>query len=56
MFNTREARIQDMQNSHNSLEMNNDFLEEAWEQKQMDVTNKVNKTYNWAIAKGIAKE
>lgn len=55
-FNTRDARMQDTRNSQNSLEINDDFLEEAWEQKQMDIINKVTETYNWAIARGIAKE
>ena len=55
-FYTRDARMQDTQNSQNSLEMNDDFLEEEWEQKQMDIINKVTETYNWAITKGIAKE
>ena len=48
--------MQDAQNSENSLEMNDDFLEEEWEQKQTEVINKVTETYNWAITKGIAKE
>ena len=55
-FNIRDARMQDTQNSQNSLEMNDDFLEEEWEQKQMEVINKAIETYNWAITKGIAKE
>lgn len=55
-FNTRDARMQDTQNSQNSLKIDDDFLEEEWEQKQMEVINKATETYNWAITKGIAKE
>jgi thymidylate synthase (FAD) len=60
-FVLREARRQDRKNRQNSIEldMSNDadrFLAAGWETIQKGVTEKALAAYEWAIAKGIAKE
>lgn len=55
-IDTREARLQDLKNRQNSVEVDNRPLQREFEYWQ----DKVNKTslaaYNWATSKGIAKE
>ena len=60
-FETRDVRLQDPTNRQNSVEL--DFtipadrrLNEDFRMKQMSIWREAVKTYEWAIAKGIAKE
>lgn len=59
-YKTKEARIQDVNNRQNSIALSNDednlLLKESWEQKQNDIINMSNETYQWALSNGIAKE
>ena len=55
-FVTREARLQDAKNRQNSIEVDDEELEDWWNLKQKIITNSAKETYNWAIANGIAKE
>lgn len=60
-FVLREARLQDVNNRQNSivLDSNNDEhrqLAYQWENLQIQLIEKSNEIYNWAISKGIAKE
>lgn len=55
-FETREARLQDTKNRQNSIETSDDVLQDMWEKMQDNVINEAIVAYNWAIAKGIAKE
>lgn len=55
-FVTREARLQDTVNRQNSIETDNDYLKERWEEEQLKVIVQARKAYAWAIENGIAKE
>jgi thymidylate synthase (FAD) len=55
-FVTREARLQDTKNRQNSIETDNDELENQWNGAQESVKNIVLNAYKWAIENGIAKE
>ena len=59
-YKTKEARTQDVKNRQNSIELSNDddskTLMEEWEQKQNNIINMSNETYQWALSNGIAKE
>lgn len=55
-FVVREARLQDLKNRQNSIEVNNEKLKSDWEQHQKHVIEAAEKAYNWAIDNGIAKE
>lgn len=55
-FIPKEARMQDKKNRQNSLECEDDFLTQEWEQKQQLVIDKSQEVYTWAINNGIAKE
>ena len=55
-FETREARLQDLKNRQNSIATNDKDLAENWNMKQMEIINKVQETYAWAIENGVAKE
>lgn len=60
-FFIREARLQDPKNRQNSipLDLGNDEhrrIAWMWESQQRELLKKVNETYAWAIANGIAKE
>ena len=55
-FVTREARLQDPKNRQNSIESQNETLENEWTQIQLDLIENSKKAYNWAIENGIAKE
>ena len=56
MFVLREARLQDLNNRQNSIEINDPVLEIAWKDVQRHLINEARKAYDWAIANGIAKE
>ena len=59
-FVLREARLQDEKNRQNSVELPATIagqnLAEEWRFKQREILALVTKTYDWAIANGIAKE
>lgn len=55
-FVTRECRLQDTKNRQNSIDTDNDYLMERWEDEQLKVIMQAEKAYNWAIENGIAKE
>lgn len=55
-FEVREARLQDQKNRQNSVECENDYIKETWEQEQLKVIQQAKTAYNWAIDNGIAKE
>ena len=55
-FVTRECRLQDTKNRQNSIDTDNDYLMERWEEEQLKVIKQAEKAYNWAIDNGIAKE
>jgi thymidylate synthase (FAD) len=55
-FETREARIQDIKNRQNSIENDNQKLQDEWEDVQDRVAEITEKAYKWALNNGIAKE
>ena len=55
-FVTREARMQDDKNRQNSIEVDDEAFKLDWEREQKRVIWMVQKVYNAAIKKGIAKE
>jgi len=55
-FVYREARLQDEKNRQNSIETDDDYLQERWEEEQAAVLFRVKQAYQWAINNGIAKE
>jgi thymidylate synthase (FAD) len=55
-FVTREARLQDQKNRQNSIEIEDNNLQQKWDLTQIDVRAKAVDAYNWAIKSGIAKE
>jgi thymidylate synthase (FAD) len=55
-FEYREARLQDQKNRQNSIETDDDFIKERWEEEQASVMLRVQQAYDWAIKNGIAKE
>lgn len=55
-FEYREARLQDYKNRQKSIETDDDYTKERWEQEQASVIHRVQQAYNWAIKNGIAKE
>ena len=56
-FVTREARLQDLKNRQNSVDIDDESdLHYAWAEKQKEVIEKSKEVYEWAIANGIAKE
>jgi len=52
----REARLQDTKNRQNSIEIDNDVLAATWAERQERVAEMAREVYDWAIARGIAKE
>ena len=56
MFTLREARLQDTKNRQNSIETDDEMLQDKWEELQQDVMFAAGKAYKWAIENGIAKE
>jgi thymidylate synthase (FAD) len=55
-FVTREARLQDTKNRQNSIETDDEELQNTWELYQENVIMAAEEAYNWAIGQGIAKE
>lgn len=55
-FETSEARLQDTRNRQNSIETNDEELQNIWNVKQRAVMQKAEEAYDWAIENGIAKE
>ncbi|NBP02538.1 MAG: FAD-dependent thymidylate synthase [Proteobacteria bacterium] len=55
-FEYREARLQDQKNRQNSIETEDDYIKERWEEQQASVAHRVQQAYDWAIKNGIAKE
>jgi thymidylate synthase (FAD) len=61
-FEMREARLQDVKNRQNSIEIDDEMnadtigLKTTWESYQREVQLIVEEAYNWAINNGIAKE
>ncbi len=55
-FVVREARLQDPKNRQNSVETDDERLQRDWEHQQQQVIAYARSAYQWAIAKGIAKE
>ena len=55
-FVTREARLQDPKNRQNSVEIEDQLLQNEWYRAQQRVIYAAQREYEWAIANGIAKE
>lgn len=55
-FVKREARLQDEKNRQNSVEIDDPKLQDEWDTLQDMLIEDVRQAYQWAIAKGIAKE
>jgi len=56
-FELREARLQDIKNRQNSIEITNNYaLNKDWEIRQRAVAKLAEETYNWALDNDIAKE
>jgi thymidylate synthase (FAD) len=55
-FTIREARLQDPTNRQNSIEVDDENLQEEWESIQLEVIRAAESAYLWAVDKGIAKE
>lgn len=55
-FEVREARLQDLKNRQNSIEVENQELQNMWMIHQQVVTNAAQNAYQWAMENGIAKE
>ena len=55
-FVLREARLQDSKNRQNSIEVDNQELQDEWNKRQQQVIDLVQENYQWAIDQGIAKE
>ena len=55
-FVTREARLQDPKNRQNSVEVEDQLLQNDWFRAQQRVIYAAQREYEWAIANGIAKE
>jgi len=56
MFVLSEARMQDPKNRQNSVETENEYIKERWEEEQLKVIMRAKTAYEWAIDNGIAKE
>ena len=56
MFVLREARLQDKKNRQNSIDVDDDALEEEWSARQTAVIDLAKEIYDWAIENWIAKE
>ena len=52
----REARLQDLKNRQNSIEVEDNSLQQQWMGQQDSVYLAAVKAYTWAIEMGIAKE
>ena len=52
----REARLQDTKNRQNSLDTNDEGLQEWWDMAQRSVAAVTSEVYSYALSRGIAKE
>lgn len=52
----KEARLQDVKNRQNSIQVDDKELSVAWESHQQMVHDASMTAYNWALSNGIAKE
>lgn len=55
-FVLREARLQDTKNRQNSIETDDEALQQHWDYLQQTVISASKNAYEWAIENGIAKE
>ena len=55
-FITRDARLQDPKNRQNSIDTDDEILQDMWTKMQDKVLDEATAAYRWAITKGIAKE
>ena len=55
-FVTRECRLQDTKNRQNSITSTDEEINQRWKEKQEELIHNAKRTYEWAIASGIAKE
>jgi len=55
-FVLREARLQDTKNRQNSIESDDEDLQNTWDLYQENVLFAAQEAYKWAIDNGIAKE
>lgn len=55
-FSMRDARLQDMKNRQNSIEVEDPELQREWENKQAKMIGSAKEAYLWAVNNGIAKE
>lgn len=55
-FVEREARLQDNKNRQNSIDTDNEDLQNSWHAKQTQMIHEAELAYKWAIENGIAKE
>lgn len=55
-FEWKDARLQDTKNRQNSIETDDDILQNEWISKQKDLADATKDAYDWAIKNGIAKE
>jgi thymidylate synthase (FAD) len=55
-FVNREARLQDTANRQNSIETQDEALKRHWDLQQKQVQDYARSAYQWALARGIAKE
>ncbi len=53
---TREARLQDTKNRQNSIQSDDEALQKAWLQHQVNVIAAAQEAYDFAMKNGIAKE
>jgi len=55
-FENREARLQDTSNRQNSIATEDEGLKKSWLLQQQQVQDYARSAYQWALARGIAKE
>ena len=55
-YELREARLQDTKNRQNSIQTEDELLQQHWVQQQKKVLDSATSAYSWAIENGIAKE
>lgn len=55
-FENREARLQDTVNRQNSIATQDEALKQHWLKQQKQVQDYARSAYQWALARGIAKE
>jgi thymidylate synthase (FAD) len=55
-FVTREARLQDTKNRQNSIDTDDEALQEEWDDYQSALLDEARIAYTWAVQNGIAKE